>query len=910
MGEQSINIALQSNIIINKEPFYAVMSYENKDLHIAARWKNINHHEFGINDISKHFSITLPTFLTWQIIFEEIMLDYKKNQNMICLYTSTEDNKNLILAANLNAGVYSCHMDLNFSYKLHTLPIVGKYMNEKDCLGISYIQANYSKNGFDMQYKILCNLAGIEIDFQDTDTIEPKTFIETAPLNPQPIEKKSSVHWMILNKTIGPCYIRRIGGEFKDGKISILIDAGIKISIIQIDFLELYIRMALNKGFTFDYGLKGLVISLHKPPLSITGGLYTVKPGELYNGTVAICYNKFSFLALGSYGIIKETNDSSVFIYMLLDYPFGGPPCFYITGIAAGFGVNRKINLPTLDKVPEFPFIQMACGEKVKGEKITPDTSPATVLSKLSDEIEPSSGSNFITAGIRFTTFGMLETVMVANFEFGTRVELSLLGISTMSLPPQSPSPIAYGRLALRAIYCPNDGILEIEGALCDDAYIFSHECHLNGGFAFYSWFKGEHAGDFVLSVGGYHPEYDRKHYPAVERVRINWTIMKGLTLQGEAYFALTPNCIMAGGVLNLDYTWGKLKAWCHALANFIIAWKPFHYDIEIGVNIGVSYRLDFLFIHHTFKIELGANLHLWGPEFAGIVHINWCIISFTIKFNTKAEQKYEKLTWEQFTNEFLPDFSKGIETYHETGQKLAQLQIALGKISEKNLLFPTRTKVCKVCYVNMNEFQFDIHSALPLSKINIGKQQIENDNKVGIIPMKVKDIDVEIVIECCQLVDKKGQSEKVNVKLNAIPVLQNLPKALWGTNDPDMSEDMLKNIVMGCSLKGNYEKGVTIPMNQNSYSLSQLSKNEEYHCKIHYKWTPVIDVTTPSEYTLQIGESMKKNNIRRKWLNQLRNYGVRQEHEISMDNFVKHQDKLLQCPFVLRKTSAKVEKI
>ena len=54
----------------------------------------------------------------------------------------------------------------------------------------------------------------------------------------------------------------------------------------------------------------------------------------LYNGEVEVRYEKFSFLALGSYGI-TEDKKTSVFIYLMLDYAFGGPPCFYITGLVA-----------------------------------------------------------------------------------------------------------------------------------------------------------------------------------------------------------------------------------------------------------------------------------------------------------------------------------------------------------------------------------------------------------------------------------------------------------------------------------------------------------------------------------------------------------------------------------------------
>ena len=80
-----------------------------------------------------------------------------------------------------------------------------------------------------------------------------------------------------------------------------------------------------------------------------------------------------------------------------------------------------------------------------------------------------------------------------------------------------------------------------------------------------------------------------------------------GITIRGGCYFALTPTAVMAGGSLELLFQRGSLRAWLNAEANFLIQWKPFLYDIDIGVTVGASYRVDAWFIHTTFTIELPA---------------------------------------------------------------------------------------------------------------------------------------------------------------------------------------------------------------------------------------------------------------------------------------------------------------
>jgi hypothetical protein len=45
----------------------------------------------------------------------------------------------------------------------------------------------------------------------------------------------------------------------------------------------------------------------------------------------------------------------------------GGPSFFYVTGLAAGFGYNRALSMPTIDQVASFPLV----------EEVTGDRSPA-----------------------------------------------------------------------------------------------------------------------------------------------------------------------------------------------------------------------------------------------------------------------------------------------------------------------------------------------------------------------------------------------------------------------------------------------------------------------------------------------------------------------------------------------------
>jgi imidazolonepropionase-like amidohydrolase len=56
---------------------------------------------------------------------------------------------------------------------------------------------------------------------------------------------------------------------------------------------------------------------------------------------------------------------TSVFLYAYLDKALGGPAFFYVTGLALGFGYNRKVDVP-LEKIKDFPLVKQAIEGGIK----------------------------------------------------------------------------------------------------------------------------------------------------------------------------------------------------------------------------------------------------------------------------------------------------------------------------------------------------------------------------------------------------------------------------------------------------------------------------------------------------------------------------------------------------------------
>jgi hypothetical protein len=309
-----------------------------------------------------------------------------------------------------------------------------------------------------------------------------------------------------------------------------------------------------------------------------------------------------------------------------------------------GFGYNRRFIAPAVDQIAGFPLVAEAVGTTIPG-------TLATELALLDKALRPSPGDYFLAAGIRFTSFKMIDSFLLVTAGFGHRFELNVLGLSTLVLPMPDTgqgkvTPIAEIQLAMKASFIPDDGYFSLLAQLTSNSYLLSRACRLTGGFAFVTWFDGDHDGDFVLSVGGYHPHFTVPgHYPSVPRLGFEWKVPDKLALKGSAYFALTPGALMAGASLSAVYEDGSLRAWFDAGMDFLIAWQPFHYEGGVHISVGASYTFSF-FGTHTITAHVGTDVRFWGPDFGGTAHIDLDVISFTVDFGSRGGASAEPVPW------------------------------------------------------------------------------------------------------------------------------------------------------------------------------------------------------------------------------------------------------------------------
>lgn len=603
--------------------------------------------------------------------------------------------------------------------------------------------------------------------------------------------------WLNIDKEIAIFRFHRLGIELSGAEVGILLDAGLDVSPLSFDMQGLGIYGNIKDLKDVRFALSGIGISLETEKLSLTGSfMRTSEQGgeaDIYSGCLALSVGNISAFAAGQY------SNGSLMAYACVDVPLGGPPAFFIKGFTAGFGYNEALALPETEEVPAYPLITAA----------TKKTGKETLPAELSKYIAPSRGQFFLAAGVHFTSFEIADSIAVATVSFGKKLQVGLLGLSDITMPPNcSKNPIAHARLALNAAFLPDDGVVRIEALLTSESYILSRDCKLTGGFAFYLWFGGEHAGDFVITLGGYHPAFEKpEHYPTVPRLGFCWDVIpeypNRLVLSGELYFALTPSIIMAGGRLSAVYSDGPLCAWFIVRADFLLGWKPFHYDIQASISLGASYRVDFLFVHRTFKIELGCDLHLWGPDFSGTAHISWFIISFTISFGAGADKKPAKIKWDEFSESFLPADKNGQKALcaDEAGRKeVNPLSVA---VSEG--VIGRAGKDSDIPVVVPEELELSFTTAFPCTEAK-AEGTDSNDSPVrGTSDLFIRPMGAAIrasKLTAGVVLKGTGRDSGAPVRMTVSPVKNSVPSALW---DPeDYGEELVSEVICGitCSVE------------------------------------------------------------------------------------------------------------
>ncbi len=378
---------------------------------------------------------------------------------------------------------------------------------------------------------------------------------------------------------------------------------------------------------------------------------------------------------------------------------------------------------------------------------------------------------------------------------------LQLLGMISLSFPLLN---VLHVQLDYAGELNAEAGFLSLSAQLAGNSFILSESCRPTGGAAFCLWFNearsaaaavankaaaGPQAGDFVLTLGGYHPNFRvPAHYPRVPRLGINWEIDPYTHIRGEAYFAMTPLAIMAGARLDLVYQRGNIRAWFTAFADFLCQWKPFYYDAKIAVSVGASYTLrvgvkvfgKFVGVAKTFSISIKALLHLYGPPTGGRVDIQLPIVTIGIHFGQAYQPPKSLQDWQAFKEQFLdnaknPAAGAILQMVPQSGVS------GIKKTGDKREWWLARA----------DELNFMVTTKVPAGKVN-------GDSAAG-TSIHIKPLNRENISSTLTVSLLRGE-EKIEA-FEVKPIRSNVPAALWGKSKVDLLDSqnaLIKGAITG----------------------------------------------------------------------------------------------------------------
>jgi hypothetical protein len=424
--------------------------------------------------------------------------------------------------------------------------------------------------------------------------------------------------------------------------------------------------------------------------------------------------------------------DKTLFIYGMLNAASGGGIRFgpiQFTALALGFGLNRRIEVPTIENLAEFPLVKMVMGEggyqkeakagDLQSQLSKPVKDPLKVLEEMKDALPAERGQYVICGGVRFTIANTVDCFGLIVVQFGNDFEIALLGLARFRQPRDlSAKALCYVEMQMLMSIKPSEGCFKLQALLTTNSWIINQDCKLTGGFAVFVWFAGEHKGDFVVSLGGYHPRFRRPdHYPIVPRIGLSWPVNDNLSVKGGGYLAVTPSCFMLGAILEATFHSGRISAWFTAYLDVVIAWDPFHFELDLGVSM----RIEAAFIT-TIKVTISASLQMWGPPVGGLAKVNLTLVSFDVPFGAQRDEAKPKLvgSWVQFSRNFINPSEADVEAVERivpAASPITRATLSAGR-SNVNEAKPAEG----VWKVRGDELELAATTAVPVTDLNVGR--------------------------------------------------------------------------------------------------------------------------------------------------------------------------------------------
>ncbi|EWY87599.1 hypothetical protein FOYG_11782 [Fusarium oxysporum NRRL 32931] len=674
-----------------------------------------------------------------------------------------------------------------------------------------------------------------------------------------------------LTKTSGPLSVRSISVKATSAsRIVITIDGSVTLGpvglallgfAVGLDFATVKNPSQLMNAKP-DFSLDGMAVVFDRAPVRLAGlfSRAAKQEGAEYRGGIAITVGSWSAIAMGAYEELQTYK--SLFAFGVIQGPLVEFGCAEIKGVAGGFGYNSHLTLPDVDHVTNFPLVAMNKGlAEPKGDimlQLVELTSGPGMQC-----ITPEKDSLWLAAGISIKALQVLDVLAVLALDPSSDPKFGLIAEATAIIPKGVDREKAFVviELHLIAVVDPGHGLLTVTGQLTPRSYILSPSCSVTGGFCIAYFFEGSgHEGDWVLSIGGYHPSFQiPAHYPPTPpRLGISWVYDNKLSITGEAYFAITPAACMGGGRLDAVFSTGRTKATFSAYTNFLMYFRPFHFQSEIGVSVYASTVIGWRWFSVEIQVEISAMLELHGPPIAGVAHLHFWFLEISVRFGPDSPGVPRPTT-----SQFLV-MIKQAENDEEAARVEDHLfSIQRGEIAnDQNLV--KKDPDLEEHVVRASQLQLNIQSRFPIldAACNNKPAAIRNFDSIFISPMQI----VSPVTTSTLKVTVTETDTNNYPAFSCTPIIKKIPSMMWKKYEGDINPSSLgnstnKTFAMGIMI----EPEKSAPSNEGlaAYSVIRFSSESIFHPVPEIKSLETAQMTVSLDSQSSQNDEMTRQRVK-----------------------------------------------
>jgi hypothetical protein len=454
-----------------------------------------------------------------------------------------------------------------------------------------------------------------------------------------------------LHETLGPLQFNTLtigialgekAGKDPGFKLESSLSFGLDLGVLQASVDRIGLSgLIIFDGGEFTLGFKppnGVGLAVNAGPVRGGGFLnFDYERGEYAGGLELDIAGIITLTALGLITTKMPDGSAGFALLAILALEFGTPIQlglgFTWIGIGGIFGLNRTMRLE-----PMAAGIKTGAAERI----LFPQNIVANAARIISDlrAFFPPQNDTFLIGGMLKIGWG---TPTLASLALGVIIQIppgtfAILGVLKVILPDEEAALLQL-KVGFIGAYEPDKERAWFFATLYDSRVLIMT---LEGGMGvLIGW--GANA-NFVISVGGFHPQFQPPPlpFPTPDRLSINILNYPMARIRVMAYFAVTSNTVQFGARAELFFGFDSVKLEGHLGLDALFQFSPFYFIVQISASVALK-----VFGVGLFSVRLKGSLEGTSPwRIAGTASVS--ILFFSIDVDVSE-------TWGEEADTVLP---------------------------------------------------------------------------------------------------------------------------------------------------------------------------------------------------------------------------------------------------------------